>query len=112
MNVFVVQLLSRVRLCNPMDCSTPASPALHCLPEFPLNKKSVFDSGLGLQQNPGLRILLGSFVFIPTRAGGNSLPCSGLFFLMGRAYRKHSKTVLKKMCASSRLSFAAQNLYT
>ena len=30
----VIQLLSRVRLCNPMDCSMPGSPVLHCLPEF------------------------------------------------------------------------------
>ena len=25
---------SRVTLCNPMDCSTPGFPVLHCLPEF------------------------------------------------------------------------------
>ena len=84
MNVFVVQLLSRVRLCDPMDCSTPASPALHCLPEFPLNKKSVFDSGAGLQQNPGLCILLGSFVFIPTHAGGNVAPLFWFVFPDGQ----------------------------
>ena len=30
----VVQSLSRVRLCNPMDCSTPGFPVLHHLPEF------------------------------------------------------------------------------
>ena len=30
----VVQLLSRVRLCNPMDCSTPGFPVLHYLLEF------------------------------------------------------------------------------
>ena len=29
-----VQLLSRVRLCNPMDCSTPGLPVHHQLPEF------------------------------------------------------------------------------
>ena len=29
-----VQSLSRVRLCNPMDCSTPGFPVLHNLPEF------------------------------------------------------------------------------
>ena len=29
-----VQLLSRVRLCNPMDCSTPGLPVHHPLPEF------------------------------------------------------------------------------
>ena len=32
--VVVVQSLSRVRLCNPMDCSTPGFPVLHYLPEF------------------------------------------------------------------------------
>ena len=32
--VVVVQLLSSVWLCNPMDCSTPSSPVLHYLPEF------------------------------------------------------------------------------
>ena len=30
----VVQSLSRVWLCNPMDCSTPGFPVLHYLPEF------------------------------------------------------------------------------
>ena len=29
-----VQLLSCVRLCDPMDCSTPGFPVLHCLLEF------------------------------------------------------------------------------
>ena len=32
--VAVVRLLSHVRLCNPMVCSTPGSPVLHHLPEF------------------------------------------------------------------------------
>ena len=31
---FAVRLLSRVQLCNPMDCSTPGFPVLHRLPEF------------------------------------------------------------------------------
>ena len=31
---FVVQSLSRVWLCDPMDCSTPGFPVLHYLPEF------------------------------------------------------------------------------
>ena len=30
----VVQLLSHVWLCNPMDYSTPGFPVLYCLPEF------------------------------------------------------------------------------
>ena len=30
----VVQSLSRVQLCNPMDCSTPGFPVLHHLSEF------------------------------------------------------------------------------
>ena len=30
----VVRFLNRVRLCDPMDCSTPGFPALHCLLEF------------------------------------------------------------------------------
>ena len=29
-----VQSLSRVRLCDPMDCSTPGLPVHHQLPEF------------------------------------------------------------------------------
>ena len=29
-----VQLLSRVRFCEPMDCSTPGLPVYHQLPEF------------------------------------------------------------------------------
>ena len=32
--VTVVQLLSRVWFCDPMDCSTPSFPVLHCLLEF------------------------------------------------------------------------------
>ena len=32
--VFVVPLLSHVRLCDPMDRSTPGFPVLHCLLEF------------------------------------------------------------------------------
>ena len=31
---FIVQLLSCVQLCDPMDCSTPCSSVLHYLPEF------------------------------------------------------------------------------
>ena len=30
----IVQSFSHVRLCNPMDCSTPGFPALHHLPEL------------------------------------------------------------------------------
>ena len=30
----VVQSLSPVRLCDPMDCSTPGLPVHHQLPEF------------------------------------------------------------------------------
>ena len=32
--VGVVQSLSHAWLCNPMDCSTPGLPVLHCLPEL------------------------------------------------------------------------------
>ena len=32
--VVVVQSLSCVQLCNPMNCSTPGFPVLHSLPEF------------------------------------------------------------------------------
>ena len=34
MYVIVVLSLSHVRLCNPMDCSTPGLPVLHHLPEL------------------------------------------------------------------------------
>ena len=34
MNEFVVQLLSRVQLCNPTNCSMSGSPVLHYLLEF------------------------------------------------------------------------------
>ena len=34
MGFVVVQLLSCVRLCDPMDCSIPGFPVLHCLLEF------------------------------------------------------------------------------
>ncbi|CAN0555816.1 unnamed protein product [Rangifer tarandus platyrhynchus] len=30
----VVHLLSHVRLCNPMNCTTPGFPVLHCLLEL------------------------------------------------------------------------------
>ena len=33
-SVAVVELLSRSRLCDPMDCSPPGFPVLHHLPEF------------------------------------------------------------------------------
>ena len=33
-HIVVVQSLSRVRLCDPMDCSTPGFPVLHHLPGF------------------------------------------------------------------------------
>ena len=32
--VVIVQLLIHVKLCNPLDCSTPGFPVLHCLLEF------------------------------------------------------------------------------
>ena len=32
--ILVVQLLSRVRLCDPMDCSSPGFFVLHYLPEL------------------------------------------------------------------------------
>ena len=32
----VVHLLSRIRFCNPLDCSTPGLPVLYYLPEFAL----------------------------------------------------------------------------
>ena len=34
--IFVVQLLSYVQLCDPVDCSTPGSSVLHHLLEFAL----------------------------------------------------------------------------
>ena len=34
LSLAVVQSLSRVRLCNPVDCSPPGSSVLHYLPEF------------------------------------------------------------------------------
>ena len=33
-DISLVQSLSHVRLCNPMDCSTPGFPVHHKLPEF------------------------------------------------------------------------------
>ena len=35
--VIIIQSLCRVRLCDPMDCSMPASLALHYLPELAQN---------------------------------------------------------------------------
>ena len=34
LQIAVVQLLSRVQLCDPVDCSTPGFPVLHDLLEF------------------------------------------------------------------------------
>ena len=42
--VAVVPLLSRVRLCNPMHCSTPGFPVLHQLPE--LTQTHAIESGM------------------------------------------------------------------
>ena len=33
-HIIYVVVLSHVQLCDPMDCSTPGFPVLHCLPEF------------------------------------------------------------------------------
>ena len=33
-SIFIVQSLSPAQLCHPIDCSTPGSSVLHCLPEF------------------------------------------------------------------------------
>ena len=32
--IVVIQSLSRVQLCDPMDCIMPGFPVLFCLPEF------------------------------------------------------------------------------
>ena len=40
--MFVVQLLSCVWLCDPMDYSMPGSPVLHYLPEFAQNIYSAY----------------------------------------------------------------------
>ena len=32
--VVAIQLLSHIQLCDPVDCSTPGFPVLHCLSEF------------------------------------------------------------------------------
>ena len=38
-------MLSRVQLCNTMDCSTPDTSVLHYLPEFaPIHVHSVSDT--------------------------------------------------------------------
>ena len=34
MRIALVQLLSRVQLCDPIDCSLPGSSVLHYLPDF------------------------------------------------------------------------------
>ena len=34
LGVVIVQSLSHVQLCNPMDCSMPGFPVLHLFPEF------------------------------------------------------------------------------
>ena len=70
MRGFVVQLLSRVPLCNPMDGSMAGFPVLHCLPEFvqthvrwvdddiqpshPLSSPQSFCPALSLSQHQGL----------------------------------------------------------
>ena len=48
----VVELLSHVRLCNPMDCSTPGFPVLHCLPE--LASTHAHRVGDAIEQSPPL----------------------------------------------------------
>ena len=34
LNIVVILSFSHVQLCDPMNCNTPGSPVLHCLPEF------------------------------------------------------------------------------
>ena len=52
--VFVAQWLSRVWLCNPMNCTTPGFPILHCLPEFA--QTHVHWVGDAIQASPPLSI--------------------------------------------------------
>ena len=47
-----VQLLSCVRLCNPMNCSTPGLPVHHQLPEF--TQTHVHRVGDAIQTSPPL----------------------------------------------------------
>ena len=72
MNIFVIvaQLLSHVWLCNPMDCSTPGFPALHCLLEFA--QIHLHQIVLVMLFNP--LILCCTFLFFP-----KSFPASGSF---------------------------------
>ena len=48
--VVVVQSLSRVRLCNPVDCSMPGFPVLHYLIEFAQTHVNCVDDAISLQQ--------------------------------------------------------------
>ena len=48
--VVVVQSLSRVRLCNPVDCIMPGFPVLHYLLEFAQTHVNCVDDAISLQQ--------------------------------------------------------------
>ena len=72
--VVVVQSLSRIRLCSPMNCSTPGSSVLHYLSEFAQTQvhwvdnaiqpshplSSPFPPAFNLSQHQGLFLWVGS----------------------------------------------------
>ena len=64
-----VQLLSRVRLCDPVDCSTPALPVRHQLPE--LTQIHVHRVGNAIQPS--------HFLLIPSPPAFNPSQHQGLF---------------------------------
>ena len=72
-----VQLLSRVRLCDPVDCSTPALPVRHQLPE--LTQIHVHRVGNAIQPS--------HFLLIPSPPAFNPSQHQGLFQWVTSSHR-------------------------
>ena len=71
--IAVVQSLSRVRLCNPMDCSTPGFPVLHYLPELAQTYVHWVNDAIQLSDSLSLPFLLLPSVFPSIRVFSKEL---------------------------------------
>ena len=77
--VFVQLLLSRVWLCNPIDCSMPGFPVLHYCPEFTQIHVHLIDDGIQPSHSVSPPSPLQSF------PASGSFPVSQLFVSHGQS---------------------------
>ena len=80
--MLVVHLLSCVQLCDPMDCSRPGFPVLHCLLEFA--ETHVYWVGVAIQLCPTISSSVVPFSCLNLSQSG-SLPMSWLFASGGQS---------------------------